>query len=94
MTIVYFDSSAYLKLLVEEDGSELAAALWDGCDTAVASRLGYPEGGGVADDPRLRTGAVKQVEYPDQRRVGELQHNGPAGVGAELDRTRIPPEPS
>ena len=43
MTIVYFDSSAFVKLLVEEDGSELAAALWDGCDTAVASRLGYPE---------------------------------------------------
>ena len=43
MTIVYFDSSALVKLLVEEDGSELAAALWDGCDTAVASRLAYPE---------------------------------------------------
>jgi len=43
MAIVYFDSSAYVKLLVEEVGSDLAAALWDGCDTAVASRLGYPE---------------------------------------------------
>jgi predicted nucleic acid-binding protein len=43
MTIVYFDSSAFVKLLVEEDGSELAAALWDGCDAAAASRLAYPE---------------------------------------------------
>ncbi|HEU5270043.1 MAG TPA: type II toxin-antitoxin system VapC family toxin [Jatrophihabitans sp.] len=43
MTIVYFDSSAFVKLLVEEDGSELAAALWDGCDAAVAGRLGCPE---------------------------------------------------
>jgi len=43
MTIVYFDSSAFVKLLVEEDGSELAAALWDGCDAAVSSRLAYPE---------------------------------------------------
>src|SRR3954452_20600365 len=41
--IVYFDSSAFVKLLVEEDGSDLAAALWDGCDAVVASRLGYPE---------------------------------------------------
>ena len=40
---MYFDSSAFLKLLVEEDGSELAATLWDGCDAAVSSRLAYPE---------------------------------------------------
>ncbi len=43
MTIVYFDSSAFVKLLVEEDGSELAADLWDGCDAAVSSPLAYPE---------------------------------------------------
>lgn len=43
MTIAYFDSSAFVKLLVEEPGSELAAQLWDGCDAAVSSRLAYPE---------------------------------------------------
>ncbi len=43
MAIVYFDSSAFVKLLVEEEGSALAAALWDGCDAAVSSRLAYPE---------------------------------------------------
>src|ERR1022692_2168029 len=43
MTLVYFDSSAFVKLLVQEAGSELAADLWDGCDAAVASRLAYPE---------------------------------------------------
>jgi predicted nucleic acid-binding protein len=43
VTIVYFDSSAFVKLLVEEDGSDLAATLWDGCDAAVSSRLAYPE---------------------------------------------------
>lgn len=43
MAIVYFDSSAFVKLLVEEEGSDLAAALWDGCDVAVSSRLAYPE---------------------------------------------------
>lgn len=43
MTIVYFDSSAFVKLLVEEEGSDVAAALWDGCDVAVSSRLAYPE---------------------------------------------------
>jgi hypothetical protein len=43
VAIVYFDSSAFVKLLIEEDGSDLAARLWDGCDTAVSSRLAYPE---------------------------------------------------
>lgn len=43
MAIVYFDSSAFVKLLVEEEGSDVAAALWDGCDAAVSSRLAYPE---------------------------------------------------
>jgi uncharacterized protein len=41
--LVYFDSSALVKLLTEERGSDLAAELWDGCDAAVASRLAYPE---------------------------------------------------
>ncbi|HEX9530460.1 MAG TPA: PIN domain-containing protein, partial [Acidimicrobiales bacterium] len=43
MPLVYFDSSALVKLLVEEAGSELAAEIWDGCDAAIASRLAYPE---------------------------------------------------
>jgi len=43
MALVYFDSSALVKLVVEEAGSQLAVQLWDGCDAALASRLAYPE---------------------------------------------------
>lgn len=43
MTLVYFDSSALVKLVIDEEGSDVAAALWDGCDAAVSSRLAYPE---------------------------------------------------
>lgn len=43
MALVYFDSSAFVKLLSAEAGSELATALWDGCDAALSSRLAYPE---------------------------------------------------
>jgi len=32
--VVYFDASAFVKLLVDEPGSELVVALWDGCDAA------------------------------------------------------------
>lgn len=43
MAVVYFDTSALVKLLVDELGSDVAAALWDGCDAAVSSRLAHPE---------------------------------------------------
>jgi len=43
VAVVYFDASALVKLVVEESGSDIAAALWDGCDAAVSSRLAYPE---------------------------------------------------
>lgn len=43
MAIIYFDSSALVKLVVDEDGSDVAAMLWDGSDAAVSSRLAYPE---------------------------------------------------
>lgn len=43
MGLVYFDSSALVKLLVDEDGTDLAIDLWDGCDAALSSRLAYPE---------------------------------------------------
>jgi uncharacterized protein len=43
MALVYFDSSALVKLLVAEEGTDLAADLWDNCDAALSSRLAYPE---------------------------------------------------
>jgi len=43
MALVYFDASAFVKLVVEEVGSDLAADMWDGCDAALSSRLAYPE---------------------------------------------------
>jgi predicted nucleic acid-binding protein len=61
MAIVYFDSSALVKLIVEEDGSELAAEVWDRCDAAVSCRLAYPEVraaiAAAARDHRLDPGA-------------------------------------
>ena len=43
MPIVYFDSSALVKLVLDEAGSDLAAELWNACDAALSSRLAYPE---------------------------------------------------
>lgn len=43
MALAYFDSSAFVKLLVEEEGSVVAVQVWDQCDAVVSSRLAYPE---------------------------------------------------
>lgn len=65
MTLVYFGSSAFVKLLVEEDGSDLAATLWDGCDAAVSSRLAYPE----VRAALAAAGRARRLDEPDQRRA-------------------------
>ena len=43
MTLAYFDSSALVKLVVDEPGSQLVAEIWNACDVALSSRLAYPE---------------------------------------------------
>lgn len=43
MALVYFDSSALVKLVLDEVGSDIAAALWNACDVALSSRLAHPE---------------------------------------------------
>jgi len=43
LTTVYFDTSAFVKLLVAEAGSEDAARLWDAAGAVASSRLLYPE---------------------------------------------------
>lgn len=65
MAIVYFDSSAFVKLVVDEDGSDLAASLWDGCDAAVSSRLAYPE----ACAALAAAGRAHRLAGEDQRRA-------------------------
>ena len=65
MAIVYFDSSAFVKLVIEENGSDLAAALWDGGDATISSRLAYPEVcaalGAAGRDRRLDRAAQQQA---------------------------------
>ena len=43
MALIYFDSSALVKLVLDEAGSDIAAALWNACDGALSSRLAHPE---------------------------------------------------
>lgn len=41
--IAYFDSSALVKLVIEEPGSDSSADLWDAADAVLSSRVAYPE---------------------------------------------------
>ncbi len=62
--IAYFDSSALVKLLVDEPGSDDVAAFWDGADAVVASQVTHPEvcaavaaaarGGRIAEQDHVR----------------------------------------
>lgn len=41
--IAYFETSALIKLFIDEPGSEVAATTWDAVDARLSSRLTYPE---------------------------------------------------
>jgi uncharacterized protein len=43
VTVAYFDSSALVKLLLNEDGRRVGLAVWDAADVTATSRLAYPE---------------------------------------------------
>jgi uncharacterized protein len=43
VALVYFDSSALVKLVLDETGSDVVATVWNACDAALSSRLAYPE---------------------------------------------------
>ena len=40
---VYFETSAFFKLIVDEEGSDEAVELWEAAHRAIACRLMYPE---------------------------------------------------
>lgn len=60
-----------MKLVVEEDGSDLAATLWDGCDAAVSSRLAYVE----VRAALAAAGRVDRLDPTDQRRAEAAWEN-------------------
>ncbi|MDQ3962652.1 MAG: type II toxin-antitoxin system VapC family toxin [Actinomycetota bacterium] len=58
---VYFETSAFFKLIIDEDGSAEAVELWDVAHRAIASRLTYPEAR-AALAAAVRAGRVTKAE--------------------------------
>ncbi len=84
MATIYFDASALVKLVVPEDGSDLAEALWNGSDLSVANRV-------AAVEVRAAVGAASRQGRLDP---GEYERalNGWARVAETI--SLVDPEPS
>ena len=66
--IVYFDTSALIKVLIDERGSDRAAELWQRADLAVSSQLLYVEARAAL--AAAHRGARLDDRGLDQARVG------------------------
>jgi uncharacterized protein len=60
--IAYLDSSALVKLVLEEAGSDDVALLWDGADAVLTSRVAYPEARAALAAAR-RAGRMSQGQH-------------------------------
>lgn len=81
MTTAYFDASALVKLVIDEPGSEDVAALWDGADSLLTSRVTRPEVRAALaaahraarlDDRAFRRATTDWEEFRNALRVIEL----------------------
>lgn len=61
--IAYFDTSAFIPLVIEESGSETAGRLWDEADRLVSVRLLYAEAR-AALAQAARTGRLTREQLP------------------------------
>lgn len=61
--IAYFDTSAFITLVIEEPGSEAAGRLWDGADHVVSVRLLYAEARAALAQAG-RTGRITRRQQP------------------------------
>jgi predicted nucleic acid-binding protein len=87
MALVYFDASAFVKLLAEEAGSDLAAELWDSCDAALSSRLAYPEvRAALAASARNHDITQAQLDAAERDWEGYWAATRPVGLTAAVER--------
>jgi len=77
VTAAYFDTSAFVKLFIEESGSDDVATLWDAADVALSSRILVPEVAAALAmaqrTGRLDTDAYQGAVQSCRRFVGALR---------------------
>lgn len=74
--IAYFDASAILKLVLREEASAQAHAIWDSADVLISSVIAYPEGraalAAAVRDRRLRRSRLPGMVVGFDARFGQL----------------------
>lgn len=72
----YFETSAIVKLVIAEEGSDEAGALWDASDVAITSRLAYAEAraalAAARRSRRLSSDGLSDAKSALEDRFGEL----------------------
>jgi uncharacterized protein len=75
--IAYFDTSALLKLMLAEEGSDLARRFWDAVDGRIASSAAYPEAraalAAAARSRRLGTSGHRAAKRELDRRIAQME---------------------
>lgn len=74
---VYFETSAFFKLLIDEEGSAHAIDLWESADRVTACRIMYPEARAAlavaARTQRVTETELKWIKYRLQARWRQLE---------------------
>lgn len=74
---VYFETSAFFKLLIDEDGSAIAVDLWESADRVTACRIMYPESraalGAAARAQRVTGTELKWIKARLETRWRQLE---------------------
>lgn len=85
--ILYFDTSALIKLVVVEDGSDLAAKLWCSACPAASSILAYPEGRAALAAARLQ-GRLREDEQAQAIKAFEELQADLVTIGVDRELAR------
>jgi predicted nucleic acid-binding protein len=86
--ILYCDTSALVKLLIREEGSELVETLWGSAYPVVTSILAYPEGRSALGVAR-RTGRLGQARYERALRAFDKLYEELVLVGVDEELARV-----
>jgi len=80
--ILYYDTSALVKLLISEEGSELAEGLWESAYPLVSSVLAYPEGRSALSIAR-RTNRLSPQDHEGALKAFEELHEELISFGVD-----------
>lgn len=75
MTLAFWDSSGFIKLLIEEPGRDVAVEVWNSSADVIASRLAIPEVS-AALAAAGRAGRLDHAAEREARRRWERYRNG------------------